>query len=382
MRTQHGHSPRERGLPVLDRGQSQLTPAGVGKHRERRSRSGSGELLTTARPHPLRVGAELAEHSPGELEPGGPARVRDVVDGAAGVDPLGLLGGEHLEDLPGERGDIRGRSPLVVDDGERLPLGLEADHRGDEVTAGDLQGHPAGAGVEPRRAQDRRLGQLLEHGPLPRELGTAVDGDRARRVVGLQTGCGGGIATAGHPAGEHVIGADVDHPDPAVGTSLRQVAGAVDVDLGRAVLIGLRPVDIGVRRGVDHHVRRVAVQHRGDRPRVGDVQLFPPRGDGPVAGLTCELPPELTASPRYEDARQSAPVGELPARCTRHRLPLDHGRRPCSRRSISSRYPPYPDLSRSFARAASSSSSIYPIRHATSSGDPIFRPWRSSIVRT
>src|SRR5207302_7054647 len=78
---------------------------------------------------------------------------------------------EHLARRRREMADVRGRAPLIVDDGDLVPLDAEPQHRPDEVRAG--RPVEAGAADDPR---------LLTGGRLAVELAPAVRGQRARRV--------------------------------------------------------------------------------------------------------------------------------------------------------------------------------------------------------
>ena len=159
------------------------------QHRPGRARRRADEAVRGRRVHPGGIGPGQREGLAGEVVPRRDAGV-GVVQRAV-VEP----GLPQLDQGRGEVAHPGGRAELVGHDVDGVALAFQTQHRVDEV-------RPRAA-VDPGRAHDgATVGQLLARGLLAGELGPPVGGLRAGGIVGL-------VRPAG-PAGEHVVGRDVD----------------------------------------------------------------------------------------------------------------------------------------------------------------------------
>ncbi len=199
----------------------------------------------------------------------------------------------------GQRVDLRrqvrrpGRlSGLVADDGHRVALAGQPDHRPHEARP-VLPVQPGGphhvAGV----------GQRLQDRPLARQLGPAVRGARS----------GGGVLGVGSAgvAREDVVRGDLHQRGTQRRARRGQVRRAVAVVPQRLRLVGLGVVHGGPGGAVDHDRGTARLQRRRHGGGVGDVQVRPAQAGGllaPAGQQGGQVPAEHPGGPGDQPAAQ------------------------------------------------------------------------------
>ena len=185
--------------------------------------------------------------------PGGFARGGEVVGAGLGV------AAQHLGQ--GVRAHIRnqlgagGGAELVIDHAQALALLRQPQHGFGEVAAA--------RGIDPTGAKNQMLAPSGDDGRLPGQLAVAIDVERADWVALAPR-----LVAA---AAEHVVGAVVQQPGPALVRQLRQQTRGFGVDALRQRGLALGFVNCGVGGGVDDHLRAQLLHGARQAGQVGQV---------------------------------------------------------------------------------------------------------------
>ena len=187
-----------------------------------------------------------------EIIPGADALAGAVVQAV-------LVGDAELQDLVGQVHRVGGVAALVVDHFQLAELSARVHDGLDEVLAV--------VAVQPGRADDEVAVAELLHILLAHELGGAVGAD-GPGLGGLVLG-----DAAVLPAGEHIVGGDMDQTGAGLFGGLCQIAGADGVGLEGCVMVDLAAVHVGEGGAVDDDVRALAADEVIHHLVVGDIQL-------------------------------------------------------------------------------------------------------------
>ena len=185
--------------------------------------------------------------------PGGLAAGNEVVQPAElgiGQGGAGGMGGDVGEQL-----GAGGRAMLVVDDGERVPLGGQAEHGLGEVAAA--------GGIHPAGTEDEVAAAALADEVFAFELGTAVDGQGAGGRVFRARGVAAAV--------KDVVGGVMDEQRAAPGGFAGEDARREGVEGAGEVGFAFGFVDSGVGGGVDDQVGGDGVHGGGEAVGVGEV---------------------------------------------------------------------------------------------------------------
>jgi len=211
---------------------------------------------------PVELGAQapgLLDHGAGVAVPSGFASGCEVV--GAGFGSASEHQGHGVGADVGDQLGAGGGAALVIDHAQALALLRQAQHGFGEVGAA--------GGIDPAGAKDQVPTPGGEDRPLPRQLAVAIDVERAgRAALGPRQ-----VAAAV----EHVVGAVVHQPSPALVRQLRQQARCVGVDALRQRRLALGFVDCGVGGGVDDHLRTQLLHRARQRFEVGQIAAQPRR---------------------------------------------------------------------------------------------------------
>ena len=174
------------------------------------------------------------------------------------------------------------RTPTLVRHNAKLRLRVrELHHRFDEVL-------PMRA-VHPGAPHHERVRTIGERAPLPFQLGPAVGVQR----VGLVRLPVGRVLL---PV-KDVIGREVDEPGARLGRGSGHPFRSLGVDGHRNGRVSLRPVNIGIRRGMDHHLG-LCLKGLLLRLHLEDIKPGPDtEQEGMVFQSTLKLMPELPVRP-------------------------------------------------------------------------------------
>ena len=226
--------------------------------------AGRGNWSRGGRLHPLRIGAELGENRPGEIEPGRLAGVGErAVPRPAPGRPASASSSELDERARQVRRVGRGAA-LVVDDADRPACWTRARP---SSSRSSRRSHP----TPTRSGRRARPGCTSSTARSPASLDAPYTLRGPVVVVRL--------VGPGPVAREDVVGRDVDRArGRCAAHAVATLRGARLIDQIRALRFALGLVDRRVRGGVDHDADRAcSLATRGDRGvdrgRVGDVQV-------------------------------------------------------------------------------------------------------------